>query len=373
MLVRALIFLAIALLIFLPFNFIAYRQMVRIHPRRRRWIVAAVIAGNLMWPFFLLMRSFTPFARVTRAVFGPLWFGWTSFTIVYAGVIFLVLLAWIPFRRRKTFAEFARWPSRVFLAMTILGGIIGFYQALVPLRVERVPVRIANLPPSLHGARLVLLGDLHVGLFTRMSRLDRIFTTTASLKPDVVLIAGDMIDDDPHFVPKLLDGTRTLPADIPLLGVFGNHEMYGNPQTVIDRLRGSRIRLLVNEGVAVRDLWIAGVSDRAAQQQMPKPDLAKALAARPAGSIAVVLSHQPTIIDDARKLQVPLALSAHTHGGQLGFRRFGWSLAGVFLPYHMGHYDLPPTQLYINTGTGYWLLPFRLGMTPEITLIELRP
>lgn len=225
MLVRALIFLGIALLLFLPFNWIAYRQLVRIHPRRRRWILAAVIAGNLMWPFFFYLRTFTPVTRVLRATLGPMWFAWTCFTIVYAAVIFLVLLAWIPFRNRKTFAEFARWPSRVFLAATLLGTIVGVYHALVPLRVERVPVRVANLPPSLHGARLALLGDLHVGLFTRMSRLDEIFTTTASLKPDLVLVAGDMIDDDPHFVPKLLAGTRALPANVPLLGVFGNHEI----------------------------------------------------------------------------------------------------------------------------------------------------
>lgn len=377
MLVRALIFLGIALLLFLPFNWIAYRQLVRIHPRRRGWVLTALIAGNLMWPFFFWLRTFSPVTRVLRAVLGPMWFAWSSFTIVYTGMLFLVLLAWIPFRKRKAFAEFARWPSRVFLVATLLGTIVGVYHALVPLRVERVSVRVANLPPSLHGARLALLGDLHVGLFTRMSRLDKIFSTTASLKPDLVLIAGDMIDDDPHFVPKLLTGTRTLPATIPLLGVFGNHEMYGDPRAVIDGMRGSRIRLLINEGFAWRDLWVAGVSDRAAQQDAKyrdlKPDLPKALAAKPANALAVVLSHQPSIIDEARKHNVPVALAAHTHGGQCGFRPLRWSLAGVFLRYHMGLYDLPPTQLYINTGTGYWLVPFRLGMTPEITLIELRP
>jgi uncharacterized protein len=376
MAIRAILFFAIAIAIFVPFNWITYRQLVRIHPRRKRWVVAAIVAGNLMWPFLPLLRSFTPFARVIRAVLGPLWFAWTSFAIVYAAVIFIVLIAWIPFRR-KAFAEFARGPSRAFLWTTILASIIGFYQAVVPLRVEHVPVRIANLPPSLHGMRLALLGDLHVGLFTRDTRLDRIFTTTASLNPDAVLIAGDMIDDDPHFVPKLLAGTRTVPARVPIIAVLGNHEIYGAPKIVIDKLRGSRIRLLVNEGLALGELWIAGVSDRAASQ-MPGtkaliPDLAKALAGKPANAIAVALSHQPTIVADARKHAVPLALCAHTHGGQLGIRPLGWSLAGVFLPYHMGLYDVPPTQLYVNTGTGYWLVPFRLGMTPEITLIELRP
>ncbi len=225
--------------------------------------------------------------------------------------------------------------------------------------------------------RLALLGDLHVGLFTRPSRLDQIFTTTASLNPEVVMIAGDMIDDDPYFVPKLLRGTRTLPATIPILAVFGNHEMYGAPEC--GHRPGCAAAASVcwsNEGFPLRDLWIAGVSDRAASQ-MPNlkhftPDLAKALAGKPPNAIPIALSHQPTIIADARKHGVPLALCAHTHGGQLGFRPLRWSLAGVFLPYHMGLYDVPPTQLYVNTGTGYWLLPFRLGMTPEITLIELQ-
>ena len=376
MLVRLLVFFAIALLLFLPFNWLAFRQLVRIHPRRRRWVLALLIAGNLMWPFFPLLRSFTPFARTVRALLGPMWFAWTSFVIVYGGVLFLILVAWIPFRNRRPFVEFARWPSRVFLWIVIVGGTIGVYQALVPLRVEHVPVRIANLPASLRGMRIALLGDLHVGLFTRPSRLDRIFTTTASLKPDVVLIAGDLIDDDPFFVPKLLAGVRTLPATTPLFAVLGNHEIYGDPQKVIEGLRGSRIRLLVNEGIAFRDLWIAGVADPAARQmpgqQRLAPDLAKALTGKPATAIALALAHQPTIISDARKHAVPLALVAHTHGGQLGFRPLRWSLAGVFLPYHMGWYDVPPTQLYVNTGTGYWLLPFRLGMTPEITVIELR-
>jgi hypothetical protein len=239
-----------------------------------------------------------------------------------------------------------------------------------------VTVRIPNLPQTSEGTRLVLMGDLHVGLFTRPSRLEKIFTTAGSLKPDAVLIAGDLIDDDPHFVPKLLTGASTLPPLVPIYAVLGNHEIYGNPRVVIDGMHDSRIRLLVNEGVAVRDLWIAGLSDPAAKQLGAKttllPDLPKALRDKPAQAIPIVLAHQPMLIDEARKHGAALQLSAHTHGGQFGIRPLGFSLAGVFLRYHMGLYDVGATQLYINTGTGYWLFPFRLGMTPEITLIELR-
>jgi len=371
---RGLVILLIAVLLFLPFNWITVRQLVRIHPRRKRWIAAAAVAGNLMWPFFPLLRSFTPLSRITRSIFGPVWFGWTAFAILYAGAMFLVLLAWLPFARRRSFAEIARWPSRLFIAFIVVGTVIGFYQALVPLRVERVTMRVPGLRTT---TRLAVVADLHVGLFTRPSRLQEIFTTTSKLQPDAILMAGDLIDDDPVYVPKLLAGTRVVPTTIPMLAVLGNHEMYGDPYDDLRRLRGSRIRVLVNEGVALHDLWIAGVSDPAARQLAHRdallPSLDRALLGRPATSIPIALAHQPSILGEAQRLKVPVAICAHTHGGQLGFRPLRISLAGLFLRYHMGLYDVPPTQLYINTGTGYWLFPFRLGMTPEITLIELRP
>lgn len=370
MLIRILIFLAIALLLFVPFSVLAYRQLVRIHPRRRRIVQVLAVLGNLLWPFLLFLNRSTPWMRGIRSTLGPLWFGWTSFALLYSIALFLILLAWIPFRRIP-FAQFARRPSRVFLWTVLAGFAVGCYQALVPLRVERVPIAIDNLPPALHGKRIVLLGDLHVGLFTRRSRLDRIFATTDALRPDVVVIAGDLIDDDPFFVPKLLDGTSRLSPSTPLYAVLGNHEMYGDPRRVIAGLRGSRIRLLVNEGAAHGPLWIAGVSDFAGTQPALKPDLDKALHGMPSGAMPVVVAHQPRVFDAVRARKLPLALVAHTHGGQLGFRPVRISLAGLFLPYHMGLYRDGASQLYVNTGTGYWLFPFRLGMTPEITLIEL--
>lgn len=373
---RPLFFLLLALAIFVSVNVVAVRAMLRIHPRRRRWIIAAVVLGNLMWLFIPMLRQSNAFIRIIRATLGPLWFGWNSFAILYAMLLLIVAAAWLIGGRRFDFGTFARWPSRVFLTLMLIGSIAGIYQALVPLRIERVPVELENLPPDAEGTRIALLADLHVGLFTRPSRLDRIFSTVRVLEPDAVVILGDLIDDDPYFVPKLLAGTRALAPSTPLFAVLGNHEIYGDPMSVIRQLDGSRIRLIVNDGVPLGSLWIAGTADRAAEQ-MPqynalRPDLDAALKSRPSDKFPVIVSHQPRIFHEARARNLPLTLAAHTHGGQCGIRPLGWSLAGVFLEYHMGLYRRGASQLYINTGTGYWLLPFRLGMTPEITLIELR-
>ncbi|HET7705368.1 MAG TPA: metallophosphoesterase [Thermoanaerobaculia bacterium] len=373
---RPLLFLLLALAIFVSVNVATVRTMLRIHPRRRSWILGAVVLGNLMWLFIPMLRQSNPFIRIIRSTLGPLWFAWNSFAILYAMLMLIVALAWFASGRRFSFRTFGRWPSRIFLTVMLAGSIVGIYHALVPLRIERVPVELANLPPDAEGTRIVLLADLHVGLFTRPSRLDRIFSTARALEPDAVVILGDLIDDDPYFVPKLLAGTRALAPSTPLFAVLGNHEIYGDPLSVIRQLDGSRIRLIVNDGVPLGSLWFAGTADRAAEQ-MPRysalrPDLDAALRRRPADKFPIVVSHQPRIFYEARERKLPLTLTAHTHGGQCGIRPLGWSLAGVFLEYHMGLYRWGASQLYINTGTGYWLLPFRLGMTPEITLIELR-
>ncbi|MGZ5476132.1 MAG: metallophosphoesterase [Thermoanaerobaculia bacterium] len=365
-------FIVIAIIVFAIFNFAAIRTLLLVHPRRKRLIIAAAVIGNLMWLFFPLLRTLTPMGRITRAVFGPPWFAWNSFTILYSAFTLVLAILRLPLLGRVSFAKFARGPSTVVLSLGLLASMAGLYQALVPLRVEHVPIEVEGLPAGAEGTRIALLADLHVGLFTRRSRLQQFFETARELRPDVVILAGDLVDDDPYFVPQLLEGTRFLDPHTPLLAVLGNHEMYGDPDRVIAGLRGSRIRLLVNEGIPFRSLWLAGISDYAAQQKDLAPDIARAVNTRPPATLPILLAHQPKAFDEARSRHIPLTLVGHTHGGQCGIRPLRWSLAGVFLPYHMGLYRRGASQLYVNTGTGFWFVPFRLGMTGEITLIELR-
>lgn len=367
-----LLFVLVFLAIFVSLNVIAVTQLARIHPRRKRWLAAVVTICNVMWIFLPLLNARTGFSRFVRALFSPPWFAWLCFLIVYCALLLAILIVWIPFRRTP-FPQFARWPSRIFLWATIVATVIGVYTALVPLDVRHVPIALRDLPPEMNGTRIVLLADLHVGLFSRPSRLRQIFETVNRLSPDLVLLDGDLIDDDPAFIPKLLGGVQWLRSSTPLLAVLGNHEMYGAPLEVIAQLRRSRIHLLVNEGCPVSGgrLWIAGLSDYAARTPALEPNFDAALRGRPDGAFPIIVAHQPRAFPETIRRGLALALCAHSHGGQCGFRPLHWSLAGLFLPYHMGLYRRGDSQLYVNTGTGFWLLPWRLGLLPEITVIEL--
>ena len=88
---RTAVFVIIALAIIVTFDAVAIVTLLRNHPRHRRAIWIAAILGNLMWPFFPLLRALTPFSRVTRAIFGPPWFAWACFSIVYATLMTLVV------------------------------------------------------------------------------------------------------------------------------------------------------------------------------------------------------------------------------------------------------------------------------------------
>jgi predicted MPP superfamily phosphohydrolase len=131
----------------------------------------------------------------------------------------------------------------------------------------------------------------------------------------------------------------------------------------------------IRRGDAV--LWVAGVGDQGARRfgkwGSITPDFDKALEGKPKGAPTVLLAHQPQGFKDAIERKVELTLSGHTHGGQLGFRFLNWSLAKLFMKFHMGHFREGESQLYVTSGTGHWVLPVRFGLTPEISLIELQP
>lgn len=343
-------------------------------------VATATIAGNLFWlavPLIIADRT-TMVASVLRSVTAPPFFTWYSASILFTALLLLLLAIKVTFLRRHSFFDFVRIPSLLFWTAGTLVFTIGVFQALIPLEIKRVEIEIESLDPRLRGTKIALLSDIHAGLFTRRSRLHRIGSELAALEPHLVLAAGDLIDDEPRFTEKLLSTFEPVPVPIPVLAVLGNHEMYGDPHEFIRRMAGSRVRLLVNEGFPFeRDgatLWIAGLSDYAADRDGElAPNIAAAVSKRPAGATTILFAHQPRAFRVAPEAGAELTLAGHTHGGQLAVPGTDITLAGAFLPCDTGICtDSEGRRLYVTTGAGYWVVPSRFGVPPEIVLITLR-
>jgi predicted MPP superfamily phosphohydrolase len=364
-------------------NIVTLTAAGALYPAYFHWFLLACFFGNILWIFVpkIFRRKTTTRLRWARAYLGPPWFMWTLFMVLFSLFLVLDCLAW-GLRCSLGFVPFTAFTHPLangYLIFLAIIWIIGMVQALVGWHVARVTVGIPRLPRAFRGFKIAMLSDLHVGLFTRPSRLRQFIKIALRNNPDLIVIAGDITDDNAYYIPKFLRCLKQVKSKVPLVAILGNHDLYGGGHETIAELKGSALRILVNQGFALRRgksaLWIAGLSDYAANRHKRfsdlSPDLAKSLKGRPPNSPTVLLAHQPHAFEEAVRHKVELTLSGHTHGGQLGIRFLDWSLAKAFTPWHMGHYEKQGCQLYVTVGTGFWMIPFRFGLPPEISLLEL--
>jgi uncharacterized protein len=202
------------------------------------------------------------------------------------------------------------------------------------------------------------------------------------LEPDLICVTGDIADsssvDCDRFFP-ILAGLR---AKHGVCAILGNHDhMAGADRVAAALRRWTEFRVLRDEAVTLSladaALHVIGLDDRGrdwARGRRSDGRLAALLAAAPAGTPLLLLSHRPDPFLQAAEAGVGLMLSGHTHGGQLAFPWFGGrrrNLAEFITNFDRGLYQLNGSSLYVNSGLGVAGQPIRLFSPREITVIEL--
>ena len=240
--------------------------------------------------------------------------------------------------------------------------------------VHRVEITLDRLAPEFDGYRIVQLADLHVGHLLKRPWLEAVIDSTNELKPDAIVLVGDMIEGPEATLASEVQGYGRLKAADGVYGVTGNHEWHHGAAPWIEYFEENGIRMLENKHhVIVRgnaQLVLAGTTDRSASRYgAPGPDLKTALDGAPE-TATILLAHQPK---GAKELQgVDLQLSGHTHGGLyallqpvVAFFNDGF-VAGLYQANKT-------TQLYVSPGTGLWTgMALRVMDPSEITEIVLR-
>ncbi len=256
---------------------------------------------------------------------------------------------------------------------------IGGYSASRKLVVTRLSATLPSLPTALEGLRIAQICDAHIGPHSSRTHLASVAAAVRAEKPDIIAVAGDLIDDYANDVSLYAAALGDLTAPLGAYIVAGNHEVYAGWEEVLPRLRALAHTTLVNESRIVEHrgvrLAIAGTGDPAAGHRaapsVPAPDIASTLAGIPAGMFTIVLAHNPALWPPLAAAGVPLTLSGHTHWGQFSLNRLGWSLANPFLALAMGAYRSGESLLYVSPGTNYWGIPFRVGARAEVTILTL--
>jgi predicted MPP superfamily phosphohydrolase len=280
-----------------------------------------------------------------------------------------------------------------------MGGVVlgsmgfGMLHGTYHFKIFRERLKIKNLPIGLTDFRIVQISDFHLGTWASKEPLIRAVEQINALKPDVVFFTGDLVNNITKEAFPFFDELRELKAKYGIYSILGNHD-YGkyhhweneeeeleNFDQLIEFYNNLDWKLLRNEHIVIHledsDLVIAGVENWSSNPRFPRlGDLDKALLGVPDNTIKLLLSHDPTHWE-AEVLEhnqhIDLTLSGHTHGFQVGIETpyFRWSPAQYLYKHWAGLYSNEEQYLYVNRGIGAIGFPGRIGIRPEITLIEL--
>jgi len=261
-------------------------------------------------------------------------------------------------------------------ALALIFSVIGVWQGVRVPDVRKREITINNLPPGLDGFTIAQLTDLHVTRLFSEKWVRAVVDKTNALKPNLVLITGDIVDGSPEMRLADVLPLSDLNADHGIFGVPGNHDYYSGFDVWMDIFKELGIRMLLNEHAVIThndsSLVLAGTTDEAAARRGAQiPDLSAALSGAPAGATKILMSHRPSNARESAEAGVDLQLSGHTHGGQI----IGLHLIVKFTNegFVSGLYEVGNTRLYVSNGTGLWTrFPVRFGRPSEITQIVLK-
>ncbi|HWP84561.1 MAG TPA: metallophosphoesterase [Terriglobia bacterium] len=422
--------LLVALLLLNAFAYLAMRRAVEhwVREAARRRVMLALHLGflllNLPLAVFFFRELNAALLRVPTAVLEVVFYpstAWLTTLIAFFllagpiaaiwGLVQLGERGWRRLRSRAGLGNVGSAPDlsrRGFLAGSaglLVPGIYavaayGAYGSLNDLDIsEQRDIVMPRLPRSLDGMTIVQLTDLHVGPYIRERELRALVGEVNSLRPDLVVITGDILDWELASLPEAVSGLRGIESTLGVFAVLGNHDIYADRYSyagphrggvkIADGLQTIGIRTLRNEVVEIGEgperLALLGLdwlnpnpsSPNFYRYQQAETRKVLGVLSQQAGAerAKLLLAHHPDTFGDAIPFGIDLTLSGHTHGGGqvlLGtWRGIPLGIGLVRFKYLSGLYQEQGLSLYVNRGIGYLGVPIRINCPPEISRFRL--
>ena len=260
--------------------------------------------------------------------------------------------------------------------------------------IKRLKMTFKNLPVSFRGLKIIHISDIHSGSLLDKKAVEKGVQKILKEKADIILFTGDLVNDKATEIEFLKDVFATLKAPMGVYSTLGNHDYGDYVQWPVDGISKNQNlenlkqvhadmgwRLLMNEHVILEKneehIALLGIENWSAKANFPKHGKMKnAHAGTEKYPFKILMSHDPSHWEAEVVTQykdVDLMLSGHTHGMQFGVELpgFKWSPVQYMYRQWAGLYEGENQKLYVNRGFGFIGYPGRVGVLPEITVIEL--
>lgn len=303
-------------------------------------------------------------------------------------------------RYEKRIARGQKMPRSKFLArsavvaatLPIVTMSFGIVKGAYDYRIRRRRVYLPNLPKGFEGIKIAQLSDIHSGSFFDKTAVQGGIDLLLNEKPDMVFFTGDLVNNETKEVKEYMDIFSKVKADLGVYSTLGNHD-YGDYKPNWSSMAAKRQnfedmikvhgrmgwKLMMNENQSIKvgadQISVIGVENWGAGRFAKYGNLAKA-AQNAEGDVKLLLSHDPSHWDAQVRTQQPdidLMFAGHTHGMQLGVEigDWRWSPSQYMYKQWADLYKEDNQYLYVNRGYGFLGFPGRIGIYPEITILEL--
>ena len=325
---------------------------------------------------YILSRCFPGrslfFFRKIFAWIGSYWLGFMScffFILLFIDLLRLINVVF-PFYPAFMIEHYQQ--AKLYTLISVLGFsfliiIAGTINAFV-IRIKKIQIQIPKKSAKLDHINIVALSDLHLGIIMNRIQLKRVIKKINALQPDIVLIAGDIIDESlaPVIWKDLGKMFLEIKSRYGVYAVTGNHEFIGGAESAVEYISRYGVKFLRDEVVLIdNSLYIIGREDRDVNRftKIRRKQISELMISADSSFPTILLDHQPFDLNETVKNRIDLQISGHTHHGQM----FPFNLiTKKIFEVSKGYKKIGDTQFYVSSGVGTWGPPVRIGSKAEI-------
>ncbi len=350
---------------YIGLHFYASRWLAKtfsLSPAAAYWLRLALLLAAFLSPLTMYLRR--QYHSPSLEVVYTAGYAWMGVILIAAFIFFCFDLAG-PLLRRLPVSP----PAIACLAMGTLILVLcsSFYAACKTPGIKEITVPVKDLPKALEGLKIAQITDTHVDSAWKLKQFAGIVEKINAVKPDLVLITGDLIDPGLTCQNRLGDIAGGLKSRLGVYGALGNHEYYYGLDRAIGCYGDFRIKLLKNSAADLGALELIGLGD-IRTEDLSAAAVRKILEKNRSAKFTLILSHQPLYYKEIAETGNYFVLSGHTHRGQI----FPFSLfTRLFYPYFYGLYRIKDSAFYVSSGAGTWGPPLRWFAPAEIPVITL--
>lgn len=313
----------------------------------------------------------------------PYWIGLIIvleiFPYFLASDLFLLISKWVSVSLKT---NIAKWIALLKIALFVFFVIfvsVRVYIDTITIKITNYTIPIKNLSPEFEDLNLVLTADVQIDKYTPDRKTEIFINEIKNLKPDLLFFAGDLVTSGTHYIDQGVDVLCKTDATLARIACVGDHDIWSDAGRIAEGIKNcgwyfldDQHRIIPYKG---KKILVTGVS-YVYSKRISLPDLKVLLETAPVADLKILIVHQPSkmVIEFAAKYGYHVLLAGHTHGGQIIFRPFGFTITPTQMENDIftGTYKREDMSVIVTNGIGVSLVPLRYRAQGEIVQFRIK-